>query len=162
MCGSIATRRRGMNWRPNCHSTKPQYPLSFPPGLFRLPALQFNIMKTTTLFAFAAVMFGISSPLTAGGAYQATGPIIELTDSKIVIQKDKEKWEFARTADTKVTGEMKVGSKVTILYTMAATSVEVKPPAKETPATTDKPAKGSDKSGKGSDKSTKKKASSGG
>ena len=58
---------------------------------------------------------------------------------------------------------MKVGSKVTILYTMAATSVEVKPPAKETPAKpTDKPAKGTDKSSKGSDKTTKKKTSSGG
>jgi len=119
-------------------------------------------MKTTAIFAFAAVMFGVSSPLIAGGAYQATGPIIELTDSKIVIKKDKEKWEFARTADTKVTGEMKVGSKVTVLYTMAATSVEVKPPAKAAPTTTDKPAKSTDKSGKGSDKSTKKKASSAG
>ena len=107
-------------------------------------------------------MFGISSPVIAGGAYQATGPIIELTDSKIVIQKDKEKWEFARTADTKVTGEMKVGSKVTILYTMAATSVEVKPPGKETPTPTDKPAKSTDKPAKGADKSTKKKASSAG
>ena len=110
--------------------------------------LQFNTMKTTTLFAFAAVLFGISSPLIAGGAYQATGPIIELTDSKIVIQKDKEKWEFARTADTKVTGEMKVGSKVTILYTMAATSVEVKPASKEAPAPVEKPAKPAEKSTK--------------
>ena len=125
-------------------------------------ALQDNAMKTTAIFAFAAVILGISSSVNAGGSYQATGPIIELTDSKIVIQKDKEKWEFARTADTKVTGEMKVGAKVTILYTMAATSVEVKPPAKEAPAATDKPAKSTDKPAKGSDKSTKKKAPSAG
>ena len=59
-------------------------------------------------------------------AYQVTGPVLELTDSKIVVQKGKEKWEIARTPDTKVTGDLKVGAKVTIEYTMTAKSVEVK------------------------------------
>jgi hypothetical protein len=58
--------------------------------------------------------------------YQVTGPILELTDSKIVVQKGKEKWEIARTADAKVTGELKVGQKVTVHYTMTAKSIEVK------------------------------------
>jgi hypothetical protein len=89
-------------------------------------------MKTKALTAFASLILGISSPVFAGTAYQATGPILELTDSKIVIQKDNEKWEIARTPDTKVTGELKVGAKVTIHYTMTATSVEVKP-AKQVP-----------------------------
>ena len=40
-----------------------------------------------------------------------------------------------RTKDTKVTGELKVGAKVTIMYTMTAVSVEVKGDAKgEKPA----------------------------
>jgi hypothetical protein len=59
-------------------------------------------------------------------AYQVTGPVLELTDTKIVVQKGKEKWEIARTPDTKVTGDLKVGSKVTIEYTMTAKSVEAK------------------------------------
>jgi hypothetical protein len=40
--------------------------------------------------------------------------------------KGKDKWELNRDAATKVTGDLKVGSKVTIEYTMKATTVEVK------------------------------------
>ena len=97
-------------------------------------------MKTIALVALASAMIGMSSSVFAGPTYQATGPILELTDAKIVIQKDKEKWEIARTPDTKVTGDLKVGAKVTIQYTMSATSVEVKP-AKPAPAEKTKPAK---------------------
>lgn len=85
-------------------------------------------MKTTCLLAISFALLGLAAPLHAAGVtYQATGPVIEVTDAKIVIQKDKEKWEIARTADTKITGEIKVGSKVTIQYTMTAATVEVKP-----------------------------------
>ncbi len=65
-------------------------------------------------------------PAFAGKAYQVTGPIIELTDSKIIVQKGSEKWELARTPSTKVTGDLKVGSKVTVGYSMTADDVEVK------------------------------------
>jgi hypothetical protein len=51
---------------------------------------------------------------------------LEVTDSKIVVEKGKDKWEIERTAGTKVTGDLKVGEKVTIEYTMAADKVEVK------------------------------------
>jgi len=59
-------------------------------------------------------------------AYQVTGPVLEVKDNAITVQKGKEKWEIARDKDTKITGDLKVGSKVTIHYTMKATSVEVK------------------------------------
>jgi cytochrome c1 len=59
-------------------------------------------------------------------AYQVTGPVLEVTDTKIVVQKGKEKWEIARTPETKVDGDLKVGAKVTIEYSMTAKSVEVK------------------------------------
>jgi hypothetical protein len=36
------------------------------------------------------------------------------------------KWELARTPDTKVTGALKVGSKVTVNYTMTAKAITVK------------------------------------
>ena len=77
-----------------------------------------------SLAVFAALM--LIAP--AAMAYQVTGPVLEVTDTKIVVEKDKEKWEIARDKDTKVTGELKKGSKVTIQYRMTATSVENKDP----------------------------------
>ena len=74
-----------------------------------------------SLVAIAAVAF--AGPLWA---YQVTGPVLEVTNTKIVVQKGNEKWEIARTADTKVTGDLKVGANVTIEYTMSAKTVEVK------------------------------------
>jgi hypothetical protein len=59
-------------------------------------------------------------------SYQVTGPIVELKDDSIVVQKGKENWEIARDKDTKVTGELKVGSKVEIHYVMRAVSIDVK------------------------------------
>jgi hypothetical protein len=58
--------------------------------------------------------------------YQVTGPIVELTDKKIVVQKGDEKWELARDAGTKVQGDLKVGAKVTVHYRMTATKIETK------------------------------------
>jgi cytochrome c1 len=74
-----------------------------------------------SLAAAAALAFA-----GAAWAYQVTGPVVEVTDTKIVVQKGKEKWEIARTPDTKVAGDLKVGAKVTIEYAMTAKSVEVK------------------------------------
>jgi len=61
--------------------------------------------------------------------YQVTGPVLEVTDTMIAVQKGKDRWEVARDAGTKVTGDLKKGSKVTIKYRMVATTVEVKPEA---------------------------------
>lgn len=74
------------------------------------------------LILLAALL--LASPLAM--AYQVTGPVLELTDSKIVVQKGKEKWELARDAGTKMTGDVKVGDKVTVEYKMTATSIEAK------------------------------------
>lgn len=86
-------------------------------------------MKQWVLAGIFSAMLASSSLLAAPAAksYQVTGPIIELTDKVIVVQKGDEKWEVARTPDTKVDGTLKVGAKVTIHYTMSAKSVEVKP-----------------------------------
>ena len=75
----------------------------------------------------AALTLGLSLNAWAAKGYQVTGPVVEATDSKIVIMKDKERWELAKSAATKVTGgEIKVGDKVTVYYNMSATEVEVK------------------------------------
>jgi hypothetical protein len=85
-------------------------------------------MKIRPLLVAAAALTGLAATLQAATiSYQVTGPVIEVTEAKVVVQKDKEKWEIARTADTKITGDLKVGSKITVIYTMTASSVEVKP-----------------------------------
>jgi hypothetical protein len=82
------------------------------------------------LSLLAAASLALSSAAFAAGAktYQVTGPVAEVNDSMIVIEKGakKERWEINRDANTKVTGDVKVGEKVTVTYTMSATDVEVK------------------------------------
>jgi hypothetical protein len=70
----------------------------------------------------------IAASAVAADKYQVTGPVVEVTDKVIVIEKGakKERFEIIRNADTKVTGDLKVGAKVTVQYTMTATAVEVK------------------------------------
>ena len=79
-----------------------------------------------------AVLFLIGFLATAAFAagpkeYQVTGPVLEVKDDAVIIAKGKEKWEIALDKVTKVTGgDLKVGSKVTVYYTMKAASIEVK------------------------------------
>ena len=71
--------------------------------------------------------------------YQWTGTVLEADGDHLVVEKGKDKWEFAYDKDTKVTGTLKAGAKVTVKYVMKATSIEAKEePAKKAPA---KPAK---------------------
>ena len=58
--------------------------------------------------------------------YQVTGPVLEVTDNMIAVKKGADRWEIVRDQDTKVTGDLKVGAKVTIEYRMTATKVEAK------------------------------------
>jgi hypothetical protein len=83
-------------------------------------------MKLRTIVLAAAVSLLPAFALSAAKTYQVTGPVLELTDTMIVVQKGQDRWEVARDASTKVTGELKVGAKVTIQYRMTATTVEVK------------------------------------
>ena len=62
--------------------------------------------------------------------YQVTGPVLEVTDSSVTVQKGKEKWQLARDKETKGASDLKVGDKVTIEYTMSAKSIESKGAAK--------------------------------
>ena len=82
-------------------------------------------MNKNLLLTLTAAL-SLSAAAFAADSYQVTGPITELTDAKIVVMKGKEKFEIARSADTKVTGELKVGTKVTIEYSMTAKTIEAK------------------------------------
>ena len=83
----------------------------------------------------ALALFMVLAAFTAGYAfaatktYQVTGPVLEVRPDAVVVQKGTDKWELARDASTKVTGDLKVGAKVTITYRMTATDIEVKPAA---------------------------------
>ncbi len=80
-------------------------------------------LSVLALFLFLAAGSALAGqPKT----YQVTGPVLEVTDDTVVIQKGKEKWEIARSGDTKITGELKVGAKVTIEYRMSAATIEAK------------------------------------
>jgi ribosomal protein S1 len=84
-------------------------------------------MRTKLAFTLVVALLCVATMTWAAGkGYQVTGPVKELTDTKIVVEKAGEPWEVARTPDTKVTGELKVGEKVTVYYTMTATDIEVK------------------------------------
>jgi len=72
------------------------------------------------------IMTSASTLAAEAKTYQVTGPIIELTATTITVQKGDEKWQVARDKNTKVTGELKIGAKVTVYYQMVAAEIEVK------------------------------------
>lgn len=71
-------------------------------------------------------VFALSVGLAHAGvkAYQVTGPILEVTDQALTVQKGKEKWEISREASTEGGADLKVGDKVTVYYTMTAKKIE--------------------------------------
>jgi hypothetical protein len=96
-----------------------------------LTIILFKHARTNKMKKVAALAVTLAFVAPAAFAYQVTGPVVELTDTKIVVQKDKEKWEISRDKDTKVTGDLKKGSKVTIEYKMSADKIEVKDAGKK-------------------------------
>jgi hypothetical protein len=84
-------------------------------------------MKKGILSIFAAILLMASAAMAAGPKdYQVTGPVLDVTDDVITVEKGKDKWEIGRNKDTKINGDLKKGSRVTIQYKMNATSVDVK------------------------------------
>lgn len=71
-------------------------------------------------------LFITTSVFAAEKTYQVTGPILEVTDTTIVVDKKGEKWEVSKDAASVVHGELKKGNKVTIKYKMVATDIEAK------------------------------------
>jgi len=87
----------------------------------------------SSLYLLMSLMVFAAGPKT----YQVTGPILDIKGDVITVQKGAEKWELALDKTTKITGDLKVGSKVTIEYRMTATTITVKPAAPK-PATPSK------------------------
>ena len=105
-------------------------------------------MKTKSAFSLLAVLcLALSSAAFAESAkdYQVTGPVLEVNSSMIAVQKGKDRWEIMRDSNTKASSEVKVGDKVTIHYTMTATSIEAKAAKAEKGAKKDAKAEASPK-----------------
>jgi hypothetical protein len=83
-------------------------------------------MKKILMLVFAFVFVATVAFAAGPNKYQVTGPVLEIKGDVIVLKKGNDKWEVTRDASTKVTGDLKVGSKVTIEYKMTATKIEVK------------------------------------
>ena len=84
-------------------------------------------MKTTAFVLFAAVSLLSADVVSAAGpkTYKVTGTVVEVTATKIVVQKGTESWEIDVGPETKGSGgNFKAGDKVTITYTMAATKID--------------------------------------
>jgi hypothetical protein len=81
-------------------------------------------MKRIAVFAVALAL--VASVAFAGKTYQFTGKVLEVKDNVIVVDKKGEKFEMTKDANTKIKGDLKVGSKVTVQYESRATEIEVK------------------------------------
>ncbi len=81
----------------------------------RLPIVAGVLFLSTAVFA--------APPKT----YQVTGPVLDVSDDMIAVQKGKDRWEIGRDGSTKTSGDVKKGDKVTVEYRMNATSIDVKP-----------------------------------
>jgi hypothetical protein len=84
-------------------------------------------IRVLTGLVLGSLLAAAAAVAETADKYQVTGPVLEVTDTMIAVQKGKDRWEVARDAGTKVTGDLKKGAKVTIKYRMVATTVDVKP-----------------------------------
>ena len=98
-------------------------------------------MKRCVMMLCLFLLMSMAAVAAGPKTYQVTGPVLEIKGDVITVQKGAEKWELALDKTTKTTGDLKVGSKVTIEYQMTATSVVVKPAAAAKPAAASKKAK---------------------
>jgi hypothetical protein len=84
-------------------------------------------MITRTLVLATAGLALAGSVLAADvKTYQVTGPVVDVTADSITVLKGKDNWQIGKAADTKSTGDVKKGDKVTVMYRMTATSIEAK------------------------------------
>jgi hypothetical protein len=88
-------------------------------------------MNRKTILSLVLASAVAAGAFAAAKSYQVTGNVVEVKADAIVVEavagKNKgEKFEIARDASTKLSGEPKAGDKVTVEYRMTATSIEVK------------------------------------
>jgi len=87
------------------------------------------------LDAYAALR-GVADTHPEPRLYQVTGSVLGLTNDVITVKKDiyNEKWEVGQNKETTVNGRLTIGSRVTILYKLLATSIDLKSARMDTPS----------------------------
>jgi hypothetical protein len=80
-----------------------------------------SLLAVACAFALLA-----GSALADDHNYQVTGPVLAVTPTSITVKKGSSPWTVSRDSGTVVTGDLKVGSKVTIKYHMVADTVTAK------------------------------------
>jgi hypothetical protein len=83
-------------------------------------------MKRFTLAVLVAAVVMLVASAAFAKTYQFTGKVLEVKDDVIVVDKNGEKFEMTKDANTKVKGDLKVGAKVTVKYESRAAEIEVK------------------------------------
>ncbi len=83
-------------------------------------------MKKIFILASAFLLIATAAFAAKAKTYQVTGKVLEVTSEMIAVEKGQDRWEIARDQASVVAGDLKVGAKVTIEYTMKAKSIEVK------------------------------------
>ena len=83
-------------------------------------------MKRFTLAVLVAAVVMLVASAAVAKTYQFTGKVLEVKDDVIVVDKNGEKFEMTKDANTKVKGDLKVGAKVTVKYESRAAEIEVK------------------------------------
>lgn len=85
--------------------------------------------KLASSLLLAGLMGGASLFGAGAKSYQVTGPVMDIQGEVYTIQKGTELWQINVPKGTKGFENVKKGDKVTIYYTMTATSAEAKPAA---------------------------------
>ena len=78
------------------------------------------------LFVVVAVLLTVMPAHAATKAIVVTGPVTEVRDDVVVIQKGKQQWEIARTPGTVIRGDLRKGALVTVEVYLSAGSIEVR------------------------------------
>ena len=98
-------------------------------------------MKKIILILGVALSLAATNLIAADAkSYQVTGPVLEVNDSYLVVQKGEDKWQIARGKSAKGAA-VKVGDKVTVQYQMVAVDVEIKGDKAEKAEKVEKPKK---------------------
>lgn len=90
------------------------------------------VLAVLVLTVFAAAAFAVDLKTDS---FQVTGTVSAMDASSITVMKGKERFHITKDAATTVTGEVAVGSKVTVHYKMYAVDVEGKAAPAAKPAT---------------------------
>jgi hypothetical protein len=85
-----------------------------------------GLMKKVIVLACMLILMTVTAGSAGSKNYALDGTVTDIKENVFTIQKDNVKYEMTRDADAMVNGELKVGSKVTVIYKMTATKIVVK------------------------------------